>query len=68
MDWTVPPPPPPADDVAHGPDVHELVVPAEEQDEHHTWINLDRGVMNIVLPPERFGSAWDPEPRSQENE
>lgn len=54
--------------MAHGPDVHELVVPAEEQDEHHTWINLDRGVMNILLPPERFGSAWDPEPRSQENE
>lgn len=73
MDWAPPPPPPPADNALHGSDVHEVVVPAEEQDEQHTWVDLDEGVVHIVLPsemlpPERFGSVWEPEPRAQQNE
>jgi hypothetical protein len=67
MDWNVPPTPP-VDHEAPDTDVHELVVPVEEQDERHTWVNLDTGVVHLVLPPERFGSAWEPEPRSQGQE
>lgn len=74
MDWS-----PPADAPTPAPDLvdaapHELVVPAEEQDEHHTWVDLDNGVVHLALPsvlalpPERFGPAWEPEPRSQEQE
>jgi hypothetical protein len=75
MNWDVPPPPPPpSDHVAPDTDVHEFVVPAEERDEHHTWVDLDTGVVHLALPsvlaqpPERFGPAWEPEPRSQEQE
>jgi hypothetical protein len=62
MDWS--PPVDAAPGLVDG-TPHELVLPAVEPDERHTWVDLDTGVVHIVLPPERFGAAWEPEPRSQ---
>jgi hypothetical protein len=67
MDWTVPPAPV-LDQPVTAPDAQEVIVPDVEQDEQHTWVNLEKGVVHIAVPPERFGSAWDPEPRAQEDE
>ncbi len=68
MHWDAPPPPPPVDPPEHPGDTHELVVSDVEQDDRHTWVNLDQDVVHLVLPPERFGAAWDAEPRAQKEE
>ncbi|HET8594326.1 MAG TPA: hypothetical protein VFM07_03695 [Intrasporangium sp.] len=65
MNWDVAQAPA-VDHQAQEPDAHEVVVPAEEQDERHSWVDLDRGVVHLALPPERFGSAWEAEPELDE--
>ncbi|MGN6753664.1 MAG: hypothetical protein ACTHJJ_14055 [Intrasporangium sp.] len=64
MDWAIPPAPV-LDQPVTAPDAHEVIVPAEERDEHHTWVNLERGVVHVAVPPERFGPAWDADPGRQ---
>lgn len=67
MTWDAPLAPP-VDLVVQEQSPHELVLPVEEQEKPHHLIDLQQGIVYIAVPPERYGSAWEPDPEAQANE
>lgn len=46
----------------------EAQIPGSDgHDKRKTYVDLDRGIVHLALPPERFGSAWEPEPQAVED-
>ena len=39
----------------------EARIPGNEGDPNKTWVDLDRGIVHLALPPERYGNAWVPQ-------
>jgi hypothetical protein len=44
----------------------EAQIPGSEGDPNKTYVDLDRGVVHLVLPPERFGAACSADPADHE--
>jgi hypothetical protein len=44
----------------------EARIPGSEGDPNRTYVDLDRGVVHLVLPPQRFGAAWSADPSEQD--
>lgn len=47
----------------------EAQIPGSDgSDKRKTHVDLDRGIVRLALPPERFGAAWDPEPQAEDED
>jgi hypothetical protein len=44
----------------------EAQIPGSEGDPNKTWVDLDKGIVHLALPPERYGSAWTARPDDEE--
>jgi hypothetical protein len=44
----------------------EAQIPGSEGDPNRTYVDLDRGIVHLALPPEGFGNAWTAEPRADQ--
>jgi hypothetical protein len=40
----------------------EAQIPGSEADPNKTYVDLDRGIVHLALPPERFRAAWTADP------
>ncbi len=46
----------------------EAQIPGSEGDDSRkSYVDLDRGIVHLAVPPERFGPAWGPEPQAAED-
>ena len=43
-------------------------IPGSEGDPNRTWVDLDKGIVHLALPPERYGSVWTDCPPELEEE
>lgn len=43
----------------------EAQIPGNDADPNKTWVDLDRGIVHVALPPQRFGAAWSARPEDQ---
>lgn len=45
----------------------EAQIPGSEGDPNKTWVDLDKGIVHLALPPERFGLAWTGRPDDEDD-
>lgn len=43
----------------------EAQIPGSEGDPNTTYVDLDKGIVHIALPPERYGNSWTGRPEDE---